>query len=459
MRTIPFQIRGVVEGFYGAFYTAPERDDLIRFIGRHGYNFYLYGPKNDRQHRARWREAYPAKFMAQFAQTVAIANEAGVTFGYAISPGVSISYSSADDFAILTGKLRAFYDIGVRAFSLWLDDIAPSFQHDADRQRYHSYAQAHVDLCNRLYDWLYALDPAIPLSLCPTDYHGAAPFSDYLRELGAGLHPAIDIFYTGTEICSPTIPAADAIAFAEAVQRPPLIWDNYPTNDLTMQSELHIGPIHGRDSLLYTAAKGVFVNPMIQAEASKIPLLTYADYFADPICYNPGASWKRALWYVAGDDSAQALRTFAENSLYSCLGGPEAEKLQLLVDTVLTSLRAGGRVNENEAVQALEAYFTELDEACYHLKFRMDNLALRNNLVAWIELLELWLWMGRRALLVLQALERGEPHEQTFQMMTDWLDDVLKHHKRIAGKILLPLAEYVFEKREQQGITDAAASA
>ena len=51
----PFAIRGVVEGFYGVFYTAPQRDDLIRFVGRHGFNYYLYGPKNDRRHRTRWR--------------------------------------------------------------------------------------------------------------------------------------------------------------------------------------------------------------------------------------------------------------------------------------------------------------------------------------------------------------------------------------------------------------------
>jgi hypothetical protein len=44
---------GVVEGFYGVFYTFPQRNDLIRFIGSHGYNAYLYAPKNDRQHRIR----------------------------------------------------------------------------------------------------------------------------------------------------------------------------------------------------------------------------------------------------------------------------------------------------------------------------------------------------------------------------------------------------------------------
>jgi hypothetical protein len=109
---------GASEGFYGVFYTFPERDDLICWLGQHGFNFYLYGPKNDRQHRARWREKYPARIMNQFAITVEAARSVGIDFCYGISPGSDICCRSADDFACLAGKLRGFYDIGVRCFAL-----------------------------------------------------------------------------------------------------------------------------------------------------------------------------------------------------------------------------------------------------------------------------------------------------------------------------------------------------
>ena len=65
MNNSPFPIRGVIEGFYGPFYTFPERNDLIRFVGQHGYNLYIYGPKNDRQHRNRWREGSPVPAAAE----------------------------------------------------------------------------------------------------------------------------------------------------------------------------------------------------------------------------------------------------------------------------------------------------------------------------------------------------------------------------------------------------------
>jgi hyaluronoglucosaminidase len=446
MSQSPFHIRGVVEGFYGVYYTFPERNDLIHFIGQHGFNFYIYGPKNDRQHRMRWREPYPSEVMDQFAETAALARDAGVTFCYSISPGVSICYSAEAEFQALTAKLHAFYQIGVRAFSILLDDIAVEFQHAADRQRYRTYAEAHVDLCNRLWAWLQELDPACSLSMCPTDYHGTAPFSDYLHELGEGLHPAIDIFYTGRGICSPTISTAEARAFAEVARRPPLIWDNYPVNDLRMQAELHIGPIRGRDEMLFQSVGGVLVNPMNQAEASKIPLLTFADYFADPQNYDPQRSWEKALRAVAGEESFEAVRTLAENSLHSSLGAAEAERLERLTIEALAALRQGESPSGSPAVAALDSYLTSIDEACYHLKNRMHNLALRNNLLPWIELLEHWHWMAKSALQVLRAREHGERYGQPLSEMQEWLEAAQRHHKRIAGKVLLPLAEYILER-------------
>jgi len=124
-------------------------------------------------------------------------------------------------------------------------------------------------LGNDLLHWLRAFDPQCTLSLCPLDYFGQPPFSRYLHALGEGLDPAIDLFYTGVEICAPTVTAADLQSFAEVVRRQPLLWDNYPVNDLAMKGELHIGPLRGRAPDLPAATHGVVANLMLQAEAAK----------------------------------------------------------------------------------------------------------------------------------------------------------------------------------------------
>jgi hyaluronoglucosaminidase len=445
-----FSIRGVIEGFYGLFYTTPERNDLISFIAEHGFNVYIYGPKNDRQHRARWREAYPDSLMQQFAETIAHSKKQGVEFCYSIGSGVSINYASELDFQSITSKFKAFYEIGVRNFMIMLDDIAAEFHHEQERKMFNSYGEAHVDLTNKLHYWLKSLDSSCQLSLCPTDYHGKAPFSDYIHEIGKGLDPEIDIFYTGPEICSKTITEQDASDFADAVNRRPIIWDNYPVNDLAMTAEMHVGPISGRDSSLPKVCKGFIVNTMSQAEASKIALLTFADYFANPGSYNPWESWEKALKKIGGEENYDALRRFAENSLYSCLGYNEAEKLEQLTSSALTSLQSGEKATNSQAVQQLHDYLDSLDEAGYKLKFRMTNYALRKNLVPWIELMESWAWAGRRAISVLKALENNEDMKTTFNWLKESAAEVEKHPKRIAGNILLPLIEYAKTKVEEK---------
>lgn len=436
-----FGVRGVVEGFYGPPYTFPERDDLIAWLGCHGFNFYLYGPKNDRQHRMRWREPYPAPTMAQFANTVRLAKMAGVRFCYALSPAVSMVYADPSDFECIVAKLGAFYECGVRDFSLFCDDMDAELKHPLDRAAYSSFAHAHSDLAKRVHTWLRQLDPACTLSLCPTDYAGVAPFSRYLHELGERLDPAIDVFYTGPETCAPTITAADAAAFAQVVRRRPLIWDNYPVNDLTMQPELHIGPVRGRSPDLHIAVAGLLANPMLQPEASKVPLNTIGDYLADPYGYEPERAWDRALAEAAGEESVWALRHFAACSLHSALGTPEAIELAQFAEAAMAALRAGASVS-SPTVRALHAHLVALDEASYHLKNRMSNLALRRELLPWLDLLDQWCNASWSAMRVLEALEAGKPQRGLINQIRELLEGARRHHKRFGGRVLEPLAEH-----------------
>lgn len=457
-----FPIRGVIEGFYGPFYTFPERIDLIRFIGQHDYNLYIYAPKNDRQHRQRWREAYPVEIMEQFAQTAMIAREAGVTFCYAISP---IDYDPAHDFAALTAKLHSLYVCGVRAFSLLVDDIACTAHRATDCALCQEGGNLHAQVCNQLLAWLQALDPGCSLSMCPTYYHGTAPFGSYLYDLGAQLDPAIAVFYTGPEICSPAITAAQASDFAAPLRRKPLIWDNYPVNDLAMRPNLHLGPIRGRDAALHEAVGGVVVNLMLQAEASKIALLTFAEYFADPYSYEPWPAWERALHELGGSSSFTALRAFAENSLASCLARDEPSHLKRLTQATLADLKHGAAATGCVAVHHLRQQLNDLDEHCYFLKYRMANLGLRENLLPWIEALEEWIWLGKHALTLLERLEHDQPYEQQLRTVEESLAQVRRQTKQIAGADLLPLALYALEHTHylrmcrQQPLIDAMSTA
>jgi hyaluronoglucosaminidase len=300
-----------------------------------------------------------------------------------------------------------------------------------------------------VFRWLRSLDRHCQLQVCPVDYSGQAPFGRYLNQLGRKLHADILLFYTGPEICSPAITAKDARQFTDAAFHTPLIWDNYPVNDLAMQSDLHLGPVTGRSQDLQKSVKGILANPMNLAEASKIPLFTLAEYWCDPAHYQPLESWDQALQVVAGVESAASLRLIADNTTHSFLQDSGGEKLAELAHAALTALESGVTSSISPDVQALQNYLSEIDEATYHLKFRMGNLALRNNLLPWIEVLEHWMWMARFALKVVDAIEQDQPYLNDLKRVHEYQELIRNHPKFVPAQSLFPLIDYTLSCVEQ----------
>jgi len=71
------------------------------------------------------------------------AREAGITFVYALSPGLDITYSSSKDVTCLKHKLEQVASFGCEAFAVLYDDIDVELC-DADKSLYQSSASAQV---------------------------------------------------------------------------------------------------------------------------------------------------------------------------------------------------------------------------------------------------------------------------------------------------------------------------
>jgi hypothetical protein len=309
-----FPIRGIVEGFYGTPWSHADRLDVLRFEGQHGMNLYIYGPKDDPYHRKLWREPYPAEQLKHLSRLEETARENFVDLSFAISPGLSITYSSETDFQTLAHKLENVGKLGITNFALFLDDVPQDLVHPEDKARFKTLAQAHIQLINRLYDHLKSLSVKNRLMVCPTTYTNEWGNREYIRELGAGVNPEIPLNWTGTEVIPRTITAVQAKEWEGYIRRKPLVWDNYPTND-NGGWWLNLDPLRGRDPDLFTATQGLFSNPMNQAHATLIPLQTVADYLWNPPAYDPERSQRHALISQYGSDApallAPLLKVFA----------------------------------------------------------------------------------------------------------------------------------------------------
>jgi len=309
-----FRHRGVIEGFYGPPWSQRDRLWLIERIGGWGMNRYVYAPKDDPLHLARWRDAYPDESLREFRELIETGVRAGVEVGFAVSPGRSIRYGSSEDREALVRKFGVFRALGSRFLMLALDDVPSSLVHAEDRRAFSSLAEAHIRLAAELYE---ALGSEATLCVVPTDYVGVEP-TDYLERLGRGLAAEVEVAWTGRTVVSPRITCDEAARRAATLRRRVLVWDNVPVSDGPMRCMLHLGPYTGRDPELAQEACGILLNPMAQARASAIALHTAAAYLADPGGYEPEAAWRAAL-EAAGEGEPEGLALFARAQRFSPL--------------------------------------------------------------------------------------------------------------------------------------------
>ena len=322
-----FQRRGIVEGFFGPLWTMAHRKALFEFGAARGMNTYLYAPKDDPYHRARWRLAYPQTEWRELLRLIRHAQKQRIDFVYGFHPGEGLCFSNGEPIAILLKKARRFYDAGVRTFAVLFDDIPSRLAHAKDRRRFkHSLAAAEGT-------WLQRIVAAQPASwshvewwICPSFYSEDSLLervfgnfeADFLETLGKYLPNDVACFWTGPSVVSKTISLAHVLQIADQINRPLLIWDNYPVNDLSMRDELHIGPLEGRDLRLPRAVYGYLNNPLLQEELGFIPLATCFDYAHAPAQYRAESSWTKIVRQRFGAEALphwRALRSYSELSI------------------------------------------------------------------------------------------------------------------------------------------------
>lgn len=404
-------LRGTIEGFYGTPWTHQQRLRQMDFYGDVKMNIYAYAPKDDPYHRERWDEPYPQHELDRLSELVARADANHVDFTFAISPGLSICYSSDADIDALIAKFQAVYDIGVRQFNVALDDINYTDWHcPEDPARFGTgaagagAAQAYLlnEVVSRFAD---THDGVERVQMVPTEYYNVAetPYKKALREQ---MDPSVIVEWTGIGVVPATITKAQARQAQDVFGHDIFVWDNYPVNDYA-PGQLLLGPFDGREAGLSEHLHGLHANPMNQAEASKIPLVTVADYVWNDRAYEPKPSLEAALRYMADGDPAlvDALRRFVDVNYSSILNSRNAPVLSEFIEAYWTERDAGVATG---AASELEQQLAALGGAPATIRERIDNPIFIDETSVWLDATEQWATSAGAALRMLRAQDAGD---------------------------------------------------
>ena len=410
--------RGVVEGFYGTPWSQEVRLSLIDFYGKFKMNRYVYGPKDDPYHRhPSWREPYPAKEAENIRLLVDACRRNRVDFVWAVHPGADIRWNETD-YKALYDKFDHMYELGVRAFAIFFDDL---FGDEDGRD-----PRKQAELLNRLTaEFVKTKGDVAPLVVCPTDYNKswANPTPEgNLAIYGRELDPSVDIFWTGDRVLG-DLTASTTEWVSSRIARPAYFWWNFPVTDY-QRSVLLMGPAYGLDTSLTDGdVRGIACNPMEHGEASKVALYGVADYTWNTAAYNPLDNWERGLKELM-PGAAEAFRTFA---IHSC----DADRGYRREESWETPSARLDAWSEEDARKLWEE-FDRVERAPAAIEAGCGNPALLKELRPWLAEFTKLGTRGKRALALARLYRNG------------WTDDDFR--SAYVRNLMTPAERQAFEE-------------
>ena len=252
--------RGTVEGFYGQPWSHADRIEQIRFYGRIKLNTYIYGPKDDPYHSSpNWRKPYPAEEAEHIKELAEEATHNKVNFVWAIHPGQDIQWNLTDSMNILS-KFEKMYDLGVRSFAVFFDDISGEGARP----------EKQAGLLNYIHkEFITKKNDVQPLIMClpNTTAHGLRPII-WISSVpnSTPLSKSCD-----RRPCRSRYHERSVEWVNNRIRRPAYIWWNFPVSDYC-QDHLLMGPAYGLD----TQAAGTMTDRIQSYGIRRVPRSLYS---------------------------------------------------------------------------------------------------------------------------------------------------------------------------------------
>jgi hypothetical protein len=326
-------LTGVIEGFYGRSWSFETRQAYAGYLVRAGLNTCLYCPKEDTFLRKRWHEHWPEEEWQRLLAVSAAYRQQGLYWGVGLSPFALYQNYGAIQRRQLREKVARLAELNAPLLAILFDDMPGELDALASRQ---------AEIISDVVEWM----PDARVMVCPTYYsfdpvletHFGRMPSDYWPQLGRELPAGVDVFWTGSRVCSDAVKAADIKAINNQLGRQVMLWDNYPVNDGAVRSNfLYCTALSQRDSGLKALLRGHLCNPMNQALLSLPALAGLAGLYLN------GSEEPEWLEQILGTSTWLQLRSdreaFEQLGL-SGMGGARREQLARIYD-VLPGAAAG----------------------------------------------------------------------------------------------------------------------
>lgn len=403
--------RGFIEGYYGNPWSTEDRVNLMNWGGYYKLNAYVYAPKDDPKHNAKWQELYTPEEIEQKVKPLAAAgNRSKCRFVFALHPFMRdpITAANYDTYVPkMKAKFKQVIDAGVRQIAILADDAGDQG------------ADLYKKLLEDTTRWLHELQkeknpdgslkyPGLKdtLIFCPVHYMGHG--EDWYKDLPKN----VQVVNTGGRVWG-KIDKNFADAFKNTSGVSPFMWINWPCSD-NDKDALHMG---GHDNFLGSDLKpgqveGVVLNPMQQSEPSKQGIFMNADFSWNlwKSTDHSAQVWEDSFSYVdhnspVATKGSNALRELSNHMKRMFGGGAtwingESADVKDKLEGFRRKLDAG-TVSDADIVEMVKV-FSSLQKTAKDYRANAGNTAMAKQMEPW---LDTWDDLTRAALEELAALK------------------------------------------------------
>ena len=243
---------GYIEGYYGKLLSWHDRLNILINLKKNFMNFYFYAPKEDKEHRFKWKKPYSKIWLKKFSAFTSKADSYEISIIAGIAPGLNYDFSSEirnNDFEILKFKCKQLINSGASFVALMFDDIPNNFNTIYGTKIIEG--ASHAKLANMLADELKTTIFVVP-RIYARELNNESP--DYLCQFGKYLQKDILVFHCGNNIVSKNINQRNRNSLKSVLNNDLIFWDNIFANDYCPR-RLFIHPWHNRK------LESIMINP------------------------------------------------------------------------------------------------------------------------------------------------------------------------------------------------------
>ena len=234
------KVKGYIEGYYGKLLSWKERNEILDVLAKNNMNFYFYCPKEDINHRLKWRLKYENKWLSDFKKFIKYAEKKHIQIIVGISPGLDFDFKSYSmgkkkDIKLLIQKFEIFLSYSVKHIAILFDDIPNDFNL---RVKNEAEGEIHAKIINEIQGALKTSVFSVPRIYSD---ELVSENKKYLDDFFKIINKSVQVFFTGKYIVSKNFNSSQKILLQKIKENKIVNWDNFYANDYC-PNKLFIGP-------------------------------------------------------------------------------------------------------------------------------------------------------------------------------------------------------------------------